>query len=175
VQLDLESRLTAPVTGKVLELVHRSGDRLGIGTAVLRIEGDVQALTCYLFVPDQGKRIRPGMPVELNPAGILKEEYGSMVGTVRSVSMAPMGLEAIGSLLRNPRLAENLGGRGDAFLVEVAPHLDARTPSGFKWTSRLGPQAQFGVGTLLSGQVTVERQAPITLVIPALKKWLLGY
>ena len=98
-----------------------------------------------------------------------------MVGSVRKVSEAPMGLEAITSLLRNPHLAEQLGGKGDAFLVDVTPARDPSTPSGFKWTTARGPPSVFGVGTLVSGQIQVRSRAPITLVIPALKKWLMGY
>jgi HlyD family secretion protein len=49
---------------------------------------------------------------------------------------------------------------------------DTSTASGFKWTSRSGPQIEVNGGTLLTATITTQKQAPITLVIPALRRWL---
>jgi HlyD family secretion protein len=54
----------------------------------------------------------------------------------------------------------------------VTPETDPRTPSGFRWTNGKGPPATFGLGTLVTGRITIRRQAPINEVIPAVEKWL---
>jgi HlyD family secretion protein len=50
--------------------------------------------------------------------------------------------------------------------------MDPATPSGFKWTSREGPETKIGSGTLLQVQISVEERRPIELVIPTVRRWL---
>jgi HlyD family secretion protein len=46
------------------------------------------------------------------------------------------------------------------------------TRSGFRWTSHQGPDFTFGSGTLCEGKITLAQRRPITLVVPALRRWL---
>ena len=71
--------------------------------------------------------------------------------------------------LGNEILLEQFAGGGGPFLVAVALRRDPSTPSGFTWSSGSGPPTTVESGTLVSVQVVVERQRPITLVIPAIK------
>ncbi|MDF2867869.1 MAG: putative efflux pump rane fusion protein, partial [Gammaproteobacteria bacterium] len=48
---------------------------------------------------------------------------------------------------------------------------DQKTYSGFRWTSSQGPNLLIGNGTLATATVTIKEQAPITLIIPALKRF----
>jgi HlyD family secretion protein len=50
--------------------------------------------------------------------------------------------------------------------------LPGDTPSGFKWSSENGPPFKVRTGTLGIAEIVVFRQAPITLVIPFLRKSL---
>jgi HlyD family secretion protein len=58
--------------------------------------------------------------------------------------------------------------------VVVSLERDLSTPTGYKWSSRRGPEIQIDSNTICSAKVSVKEQAPITLVIPVLKKFLLG-
>ena len=173
-QLGRDGSLASPVPGRVVEVLKDPGEYLPAGTPVLRIEATSAPLLGYLLVPRVGKQIRPGMVVQLEPAGIRPEEFGRMLGRVRSVSPAPLSLEAVQEKLKNPTLAAQLGAGGSAYLVEVVPDRDPATPTGLRWTTRLGPPFQFGSGTLIAGQVRLRVQAPVTLMLPALRRWLDG-
>ena len=74
--------------------------------------------------------------------------------------------------LRNENLVQRFSEAGPSYLVDTEPLLDATTPTGFQWTTRKGPDMKLGSGAILTGKVTVGSQAPITLVIPALRKWI---
>ncbi|MGA2079431.1 MAG: NHLP bacteriocin system secretion protein [Holophaga sp.] len=173
-RLLLESRVVSPVDGRILEVLRDSGQYLPAGTPVLRLEAASGPLVGYLLVHTEGKRLLPGMEVRMEPSGIRPEEYGRMLGAIRSVSQSPQSLEAMVALLHNRLLAEQLGQGGDAYLVEVVPGLDPGSPSGFRWTTRKGPPVAFGSGTLLSAQVRVRVRPPVALLVPALRRWLRG-
>jgi len=75
-------------------------------------------------------------------------------------------------LLRNDTLVRQFADRGGAYMVTVDLFEDPGTPSGFKWTTRRGPDLQLGGGTLLGARFVLREERPINLVIPALRRWL---
>ncbi|BDU70963.1 hypothetical protein [Mesoterricola silvestris] len=170
----MERIVRSPFAGKVMEVLRSPGEEVRPGSTLLKLELDSRPLVGYLLVRGEGHRLRPGMAVHLEPAGFRREEFGAMRGQVTAVSGGPVDVEAVENLLDNRQLAAQLAGAGDAFLVEVKLELDPTTPSGFGWTTRQGPQERFGSGTLLQARFQVRRQAPITLILPALKKWIKG-
>jgi HlyD family secretion protein len=160
--------------GRVVEMLAERGDTLQVGTPLLSIDLPEQELDCLLFVPLSGKEIQPGMAVHVTPAGVHWEEYGYMVGRVREVSRNPLSPAAMNVYLRNPTLVQQFNAQGASYLVyvdlETAPA--SRRRYKWKWTSGEGPPYDFGGGTLLGGTVTIQEHAPITLVVPALRRWL---
>jgi HlyD family secretion protein len=170
-QLRQEGTIFSPFNGTILEELVDLGEAVNPGKAVVALELDHLPLELYLFTPE-GKRITPDMIVKVVPAGISPEEWGYVIGDVLDVSQAPLGTTAMNRYLRNDALVRNFLGTTGAYLVRVDVERDSTTFSGFRWTSGAGPHLQFGSGTLLSGSITVEERPPITLVIPALKKWM---
>jgi len=158
--------------GRVIEMLAEEGDALAFGQPLLSIDQPSQPLDCYVFVPLRGKQISPGMLVHVTPAGLSWEEYGYMIGKVLSVSRVPLSPAAMNVYLRNSTLVEQFNRQGATYLVYVEMQPDASTASGFKWTSRAGPQIEVNGGTLLTATITTQNQAPITLVVPALRRWL---
>ncbi len=74
--------------------------------------------------------------------------------------------------LRNPTLVQQFTQQGATYLVYVELEHDPASASGFRWTSQTGPAIEVNGGTLLQATITTQDQAPITLVIPALRRWL---
>jgi len=95
-----------------------------------------------------------------------------MMGTVEKVASGPANPDAMTRLLRNQNLITQFTSAGGVYEVHIKPTQDKATPSGFKWTSRLGPPLKFDSGTLLRVQVPVVEKRPITLVIPTVRTWL---
>jgi HlyD family secretion protein len=165
--------VTARLAGEILEVLVDQGESVIAGEAVYGIVQADRPLDVYLFTPE-GQRVTAGMRVELIPTGMLPEEVGYLLGSVQKVGNSPLGQQSLNRFLRNDVLVQSFMGGTGVYLVEAQPEFDPESTSGFKWSSGRGPDVAFGSGTLLSGNVLVEIHRPITLVIPALKRWLAG-
>jgi HlyD family secretion protein len=171
-QLAESGTISSPTTGKVVELLTGDGALVTRGQPLITIERAAAPLMGLTFIGSAAKQVRPGMRVQMSPAGVPWEEYGYMLGHVVSVSDSPLSPTAMNVLLRNDTLVRDFTARGAAYVVSVELERDGRTPSGFRWTSRQGPDLALGSGTLLQAKITLEQRRPIALVIPSLRKWL---
>jgi HlyD family secretion protein len=166
------AQLESLYSGLVVEQRADPGDLAAVGRVVFAVELADEQLDSVVFVPMEGKRLTPGMKVQLSPAGVAWEDYGYMLGTVRSVSPSPASSASMNELLRNDTLVRQFTDQGGAYMVMVDLSEDPATPSGFKWTTRRGPALQLGSGTLLRARFVLREERPINLVIPGLRRWL---
>lgn len=118
-----------------------------------------------------GKRVRPGLEVRVNPASVERQRYGSLIGKVTSVSSFPVTSEGLVNLIGNREVVDSLLRQGGTILVEAELERDSR--GGLKWTSR-GPDDEVTAGTTTTCRISVEDRRPITFAIPLLRKWFLG-
>lgn len=161
--------VVSPYRGYVRELRTSVGQLVPAGQALLTIELAGVPLQAVAFVSNDGKRIEPGMEVRVAPSTVQREEYGYLVGRVKSVSTQPMTLAGMTSTLGNDILVQQLAAQGALFMVEIALVPDAATPSGFRWSSRRGPPVRVGSGTTVGVSVVVTRRRPIELLLPFLR------
>ncbi len=163
----------SPYAGRVLELMTDAGNLVGPGARMLTLEALGQEIEGVLYVPaGDGKKVRPGMEVRISPSTVKVEEYGFILGEVISVSEFPVTPEGLRRVLRNETLLSELG--GDAAPIEVVARLgvDESTPSGYRWSSSIGPPTQVFSGTICTASVVVESRRPIELVLPKIRQAL---
>ena len=174
-RLGEQLNLISPHGGRVVEVTVNPGDVVEPGRALATIAPPIApqeksgeaALTAFVYVnPADGKRIRPGMQTEINPSAFRPEEYGYMLGRVESVSELPAALGGMGRVLKNEQLARELTQTGVPFEVRVTLQPDDATPSGYRWSSSRGPEAEINAGMLLDARVIVKRLRLINLAIP---------
>jgi HlyD family secretion protein len=158
--------------GRVVEFLADEGQLVAAGRSLINLELTGSPLVCLVFVPLVGQLVQQGMTVHVSPDGISWEEYGYIIGRVRSVSATPLSPMGMTTYLHNETLVQQFSGQGGAYLVEVDLEKDGATLSGFKWSARSGSTVRVGTGMLLSATIVTREHAPITLVIPALRKWL---
>jgi HlyD family secretion protein len=103
---------------------------------------------------------------------VKKEEFGTVLGTVQSVSDLPVSNAAIKAMLHNDGLVQQFTREGSPILVRAHLMKDPSTPSRLAWTSGRGPDFDIEPGTLVSATITVREQAPVTLILPFLKSIL---
>ena len=72
--------------------------------------------------------------------------------------------------LRNETVAKQLLGQGAVFEVRANLKEAPDTPSGFAWSTSKGPPFKISGGTMVSIDIVVDSKAPITLVMPFLRK-----
>lgn len=171
VRLDEQSVVTAPASGRVIEVKRSTGSVIGVGEPVLTIESGSSRLKTVVFVgTEDGKKIHPGMTVRITPDTVKKEEWGSLTASVRDVSEFPVTTTGMAAILPNPGLIDLLAKKGAPYAVEVDLDADNTSPSGYRWTSGRGPDMILTSGTTVKADVTVERRRPVDLVLPALRK-----
>jgi HlyD family secretion protein len=117
-----------------------------------------------------GKKIQPGMPIQVTPDNVERQRFGGITGVVTSVSPLPVTMEGSRALVGNAEVVQGLM-QGGAH-IEVTSKLDAdpKTASGYRWSSSGGPPLAIGSGLTTSVRVTVENRAPLTYVLPFLRE-----
>ena len=110
----------------------------------------------------------------ISPSTVPHVEYGYVTGVVESISEFPASVDSMAAVLQNQELAETFSNGGTPYSGGVALDPDANTASGFAWTTAKGAEVELTAGTVARVEIEVERQAPITLVVPLIREGL-GY
>lgn len=169
-ELDLASRVVSPYAGRILEIKASPGDVVQPGMPIVMLEradraaDDLKAVL-YVSVADGGE-VEPGMEVFLSPSSVKKEEYGLLLGKIESVAKFPSSLEGMVQTLGNADLAQMLAGGMVPIEVKVSLSADAKTASGYKWSTGEGPPVKISSGTLSAGTITISEIRPISMLIP---------
>jgi HlyD family secretion protein len=173
-QMEGTSKVVSNYTGRVVEVGVQPGKLVTADVSILTLETlDTTPLEGVVFISaGDGKKVQPGMQVRVSPSTVRAEEFGFMVGKVKSISPYPSTPESMMSILGNGRLVQDLSGSSAPLKVIVSLELDPSTKSGFKWSSPNGPPVGVFGGTLCSGSIVVSERKPIGFVIPLVKETL---
>jgi HlyD family secretion protein len=150
-----------------------TGDLIVPGTPIVSLErsGDTGGLEALLYVDSkEGKILRPGMQVQISPTIVKKERYGVLLGTVRAVESFPSTHQGMMRVLHNEELVKAFlsDTAGTPIAVRAELVKESKTPSGYRWSSGVGPDLVLTSGTRCVAQVTTRTQRPIALVLPVL-------
>lgn len=155
--------------GLVTEVKVNAGDVIARGSAMATVapEDDGSSLVALLYVPAaDGKRIEPGMSAEIVPTTVERAVYGHIPGRVASVAPLPATAEGMRRVLQNDQLVQQLLAGGAPIEVRIALERDAGNASGFAWSASRGPDAGISAGSIVSGQVVVDRRRVIGWLLP---------
>ncbi len=173
--LRASSQVVSPYTGRVLEVMTEKGKLLNRGEPVLSLDltgQTVQNLVAIIYVPSiHGKKVRPGMEINVAPSTVPREEFGMMVGRVTLVSDYPATPKGMLRVLKNEQLVRELSGGGAPYEVHAELIVDPSTPSSYRWTSSGGPPTTIESGTVATAFVTLGSERPIARVIPLFREW----
>lgn len=172
-QLDLQlstfGKITSPADGTLVEWKAPFGAYTPAGTRIASIASGDGSLQFMLYVPPaQGKRVRPGMPVHIELGGMQKEQWGTLVGRVKSVSDFPATPEGMSAILQNDALVGRFSKEGAPFAVQVELDRDEATASGYRWSGGTGALADLSPGTTGTAKVTVDSRKPVAFLLPFL-------
>jgi len=164
--------LLSPVDGRVVLVEGEPNTTVNAGSALVTIEYGEPRIEVVAYVDAaEGKKAQHGMRVNVSPTTAKPEEYGTILGHVESVADFPATRESMMRVLNNDKLVEKMSTAGPPIAMRVSLQLNPATPSGFAWSSGTGPKKPVTTGTLAMVQITVAERAPITLIIPALKRF----
>ena len=111
------------------------------------------------FTPKVGKALHPGMAVRVAPDTVPQRQFGTIVGTLVSVTDFPVTTEAVSSYVGNSAVAQRLTSRGREIQATISMNTSTTTATGYEWNSELGPELLITAGTTASVQ-DLERRAP---------------
>lgn len=168
--LSQNTQVISPIEGRVVEVKISTGSVLAVGTAVVEIESEGNRLEAVIYIPpDQGKRIKPGMQVQLEPSTVKREEFGMMLGKVETVSDFPMTPQGMTAVLHNETLVTRFSHDGAPYAAKVVLEQDESTATGYRWAVGNGPNLRLTSGTLTRAEITTRHQRPLDLVIPLIR------
>lgn len=180
-----ETVVRSTQSGIVSELKVFPGDLVRVDTPLISLvpvdesfatlrPGDTRLVAAVLIPAKDGKKIRRGMSVLIDPTSVRRDVFGTIPGIVTETSNVAASPEQMRHMLRNDDLVRKMTASGPPFLIKVEMFRDQRTKSGFRWTSSLGPDTQITAGTLLEAKVLTEHVSVLGLLIPAFKDMLRG-
>ncbi|MCC7044016.1 MAG: HlyD family efflux transporter periplasmic adaptor subunit [Acidobacteria bacterium] len=159
--------ISSTVTGKVVSVAKQVGDLVTAGELIAEVESgasEVPTLEIVAFVSSQtGQRVRPGHPAQITVAGVPREEFGFLRGSVKSVSQYPESPATIARVMGDGRISEA------SYRVVIDPTPDTTTPTGYAWSTGKGPNTQIAGGTGITVAVEVDQQRPISKVLPIIR------
>ena len=163
--------------GIVDEVMVDEGSMISAGTPIctVRITQNRDEFTGLLYIPvEKGKRVEPGMSIQLAPNGVDVSQSGSLLGVVRSVSQYPITAQGIQQHLGNAQLAQWILQAQNSAVMEVTFDLvkDEDNKSGYLWTSQVGEHKPITAGSFCTGSIIIERKPPIEKVFYKLSQWL---
>jgi HlyD family secretion protein len=168
--LSQNTQVISPIEGRVVEIKISPGSVLAVGTAVVEIESEGNKLDAVIYIPpEQGKRIKPGMQVHIEPSTVRREEFGMMLGRVETVSEFPMTPQGMTAVLHNETLVTKFSHDGAPYAAKVVLEQDPSTTTGYRWAVGDGPNLHLTSGTLARAEITTRRQRPLDLIIPLIR------
>jgi len=172
-QYALDTKVRSLYSGEVVEVLSNPGIVVNKGTSLLKLksyQASDDGVKGILYVSSQdGKKIKVGMEALVVPATVQPQEFGFMKAKVTYVSEFPVTQEGMMVSMNNDQIVQSLLQMGAPFEVFVDFEKDPVAYSGYKWTSAQGPELTINSGTSCAGKITVKEEAPIALVVPALK------
>lgn len=173
---DIQTNIRSSYTGEVVEVLSDAGVIVRQGSPLFKLknqnENSDEKLRGVLYIPSQdGKKVKAGMEALVVPSTVQPQEFGFMKAKVTYVSDFPITQKGMMTTVKNDQLVQSLLRGGALFEVHVEFEKDEEAFSGFKWTSAKGPEIAINEGTSCMGKITVKSEPPVTIVIPALKKF----
>jgi HlyD family secretion protein len=171
------SQVISTRNGRITEITASEGSTVERGTPLMTVEqtgrGSDNIKAILYFSAADGKRIKTTMKMKVSPTNIKPEDYGYILGLVTHVSLFPASRQGMMQTFAHEDLVAAMFAYGPPIEVH-AELVMADTPSGFMWSSGKGPNTKIYVGTICTGSAIVEEKRPIELVIPFVKRKILG-
>ncbi len=172
-QIRRDGNIYSQYSGRVAEVMAAVGEVMPAGGRLLTIEAektDAGLVSISYFSVRDGKRIQPGMRLQITPDTVERERFGGILGTVFTVSPIPVTKEVLTGTIGNEELVQSLMPSGTYIEVRARLETDPATASGYRWSSSRGPDMKVTSGLTHATRVTIEQRAPVTYLLPVLRE-----
>jgi hypothetical protein len=172
VQTGDQTRIVRTISaGRATAVLAKVGQIVSAGTplaVIERIEDAGDQLVAVLYAPGASPPMIPvGADVDLTVQSVSSQQYGVLRGKVVTVGQFPEGREQVGEFLGDDQLGERFTAAGQPLKIVVDLRADPATPSGFAWSSHVGPPFRIDSRTLVTGAIHLASARPISWVVSA--------
>ena len=167
-QLSNQGKLTAHISGRVVEITSSVGDFLSPGSPVILVQPDSEEdqMTFVVFISsEQVKPVKENMITELQLSAFPPTKYGKLLARVKSISPMPLSSSALMKELRNDQLVQRITEAGSPFMVKV-DILRHQETGDFKWSSASTTKRELQVGMIGQGSIITRWERLIWLLLP---------
>jgi len=169
-QMAIQSSVESPYDGQVIEMKVVPGSLVAAGSPILSIQPQGNTLEVLVYLPSlMAKAVQPGMAAEVSPSTVKREEFGFIRGEVIYVGEFPASSDALMRNFQNETLVRSIMAGGPVTELRVTLERNAKTLSGYMWSSSKGPEITISSGTLCTVQVITRTQPPVSLLFPFFK------
>ena len=169
------AKIQSTVEGHVVELRRRPGDFVRTGEVIATIEPPGSNIQPVVYINSaNGKRIKPGMEVQVSPSTVRREEYGFMKGEIQQVGEYPVTADGVKAVTGNDQLVQELLQSGTKIEVHVGLLTNPDTASGYSWSSSSGPPFKIEGGTKVAVSVVSARVSPFNYYVTPIFRNLIG-
>lgn len=156
--------VSAPDAGSVIAVSVNPGDFVDAVANVVTIEPVDKPLDLVLFVPlNKANQLRPGLEVQTTVSGISVSAFGFLKGTIQSVGTYPATKRDLQQALGTDEVVNQFSSAGPLIEVHVALKPDAKTKSGYTWSTPNGAPFPLTGGTFADSTVVLSKQTPFKI------------
>jgi HlyD family secretion protein len=167
------TKVFSPNNGNILGLLVNEGDQVKRGESLVWAEiaqtaEPAQSYSMYAFVSvGDAKSVSIGDPVQIDLSNISKQRFGSLMGNVKEVSQFAASAELLTQKINNASLIKYLMGDNVAVALVIIDLIrDPKTPTGFVWTSGIGPTDKITTGSVGKIKIVSGNIRPIFYILP---------
>ena len=141
----------------------QAGDQVAINVSDQSTSNSKEILAYVPF--SVAMNFKVGMPAQVTPSNVKREEYGYMVGTVTRIGTSTVTEESIMEAMGTKKYIAALGLTPDCVEVRIRLNVDSSTKSGFEWSNSKGANVSVDVGSICTIKFVTESKRPIDLLI----------
>ena len=146
-----------------LNAAVQAGDKVAINVSDQSNSNSKEILAYVPF--SVAMNFKVGMPAQVTPANVKREEYGYMVGTVTRIGTSTVTEDSIMEAMGTKKYIAALGLTPDCVEVRIRLNVDSSTKSGFEWSNSKGANVSVDVGSICTIKFVTESKRPIDLLI----------
>ncbi|MHB8127909.1 MAG: hypothetical protein ACYDEX_02810 [Mobilitalea sp.] len=170
--IEESKQIISPVSGIVKNVEPSVGSIVQSGSIFATVllgentiaVGDLQAV---FYVPLQsGKKIIPGMKVNIYPSTVNPQKHGHMRGVITQVSKYAIDNVDMLKTLGDNSLVNQFMSLGPVLEIKTEIYKDPESSNGFQWSSEAGEQVNIVDNTICTAKIIIKDKKPISNIFP---------
>ncbi|MFH1725902.1 MAG: HlyD family efflux transporter periplasmic adaptor subunit [Elusimicrobiota bacterium] len=168
-----QHEIRAPIAGKVSEFTLKRGDSVPANTRICLIVGEGLPALVYAFFPaEDAERMKPGAEARIELDAFPADTYGKLLGRITALDSLPANADQVArSVGYSEALTKELASGPPVTRVTIALRTEDQGGRALYEKAGGGRPLTVASGMICRGSVVLEDRVPVTLIVPALKRW----